>query len=261
MVKFYTASYTYDYPLPNVSLAYFLRYPNPYSTHVLSTDVISRDFDPIAQRLYTTRLHLKRSRLPRAVLALLPRNILAAMRGEGSAVEDSGKDSRSYILERSTVDMEEGWMKTESRNLEWTGVLSVVERQVYGRSPRSPAQAPAESWDSEREQTDVKTTVVLRSRLGQRLRWHRPLQAPSKTDASLATSPAGVDDDEPKEKVGFFRQWSQASIQRSIEAIGLNRTSKSQPNAREGLKVVLDRLRDGGLSAVLEGMSKDRKRD
>jgi 4-amino-4-deoxychorismate lyase len=255
MVKFYTSSYSYDYPLATVSLAYFLRYPNPYASHVLSTDVISREFDPVTQRLCTTRLHLKRSRLPRAVLALLPRNILASMRGEGA--EDAGpatKESRSYILERSTVDMKEGWMKTESRNLEWTGVLSVVERQDYFAAPAEGSMSSLDMKFAENDKTDVKTTVTLHSTLGQRLRRHRQLQNTSSSDA---TTPA--DDDEPKEKVGFFRSWSQGSIQRSIEAIGLSRTSKSQPNAREGLKVVMERLREGGLGAVLEGMRRDRE--
>src|SRR5450432_4106511 len=64
MVKFYELNYTYDYSFPAVTLAYFLRYPNPYSTHVLSTDVIERFVDPVTGRLSTTRIHLKRSRLP-----------------------------------------------------------------------------------------------------------------------------------------------------------------------------------------------------
>ena len=254
MVKFYSSAYTYDYPLSTVSLAYFLRYPNPYSTHVLSTDVISREFDPVAQRLYTIRLHLKKSRLPRGVLALLPRNILAAMRGEAGAAEDAGKESRSYILERSTVDIKEGWMRTESRNLEWTGVLSVTERQRYGRDLSQGSSNTTAAAFSDDERTAVETTVTLHSRLGQRLRRQRQLHTQSASDASTSS-----EDEEAKEKVGFFRQWSQNSIQRSIEAIGLKRTSKSQPNAIEGLKIVMERLREGGLGAVLEGMRRDQE--
>ena len=61
MVKFYSTHYTYDHSFPTVTLAYFLRYPNPYSRHVSSTDTIARTFDPVTQRLTTVRLHLKRS--------------------------------------------------------------------------------------------------------------------------------------------------------------------------------------------------------
>ena len=248
MVKFYTASHTYDFSFPTVSLAYFLRYPSPYSTHVLSTDVIERSFDPITQRLYSTRLHLKRSKLPAGILKLIPRSILGSSARTG--------DSQSYILERSTVDIKEGWMITESRNLEWTGVLSVIERQTYTPSsaeqpafPSSnfshPPKPPAADMD---ERTDVTTAVTLHSRLGQRLRRHR-----------AATVEAENDDELPEKKVGFFRSWSQASLQRSIEAIGLRRTSKSQPNAKEGMRIVLERLRKGGLTEVLEGMRRDRE--
>jgi len=184
--------------------------------------VLSRTFDPHTQQLITTRLLLKRSRLPSAILKLLPRSLLG--------VNGSGENSQSYILERSVVDVREGWMRTESRNLDLRSVLDVVERQTYLRptllldSQQSPAY------------TTVTTTVTLHSRLGQRL-LNRP------TDA------------QPKQN--FLVSWSQSHLQRSIEAIGLNRASKSQPNAMEGMKVVLERLREGGLVKVLEGMRRD----
>ncbi|KAF2202292.1 hypothetical protein GQ43DRAFT_462502 [Delitschia confertaspora ATCC 74209] len=270
MVKFYSQSYTYDYPFPAVTLAYFLRYPNPYSTHVLSTDTISRHFDPDTQRLTTVRLHLKRSKLPAAVLKLLPRSILGA---------SAGGDTQSFILEKSVVDIREGWMDTESRNLDFTGVLSVIEKQEFKR-PAAPSRL--EDWQgiegatrrresggffnfgskssnsnatkesvltqssTPEEKTDVVTTVTLHSHIGEK--WKRATTTPSSSS------------EEPPEKQGFFKSWSTASIQRSIEIIGLKRARRSQPNAKEGMKVVLERMREGGLVAVLEGMRKDRER-
>ncbi|KAF2665523.1 hypothetical protein BT63DRAFT_428482 [Microthyrium microscopicum] len=224
MVKVYSQNYAYDYPFATVTLAYFLRYPNPYSRHVLSTDVLDRTFDPATQRLYTTRLHLKRSRLPAAVVKLLPRSLLGA---------SANGDSQAYILERSVVDVREGWMATESRNLELTTVLDVIERQTYKR----PLEAKGNFGD---EGTEVATTVTLHSRLGQRFRRARE---------SAAEAPQG----------NFLARWSQASLQSTIESIGLNRASKSQPNAMEGMKIVMERLRHGGMVAVLEGMRKDRE--
>ena len=161
MVKFYESSFNYDYPFPAVSLAYFLRYPNPYATHVLSTDVIDRHFDPSTQRLSTTRLHLKKSKIPPTLSKLLPKGIL------GSST-DAG---RSYILERSVIDLKEGWMKTESRNLEWTGILSVIEKQTY-RRPFSEVAIPENLTSdlvesTKGEGTNVTTTVTLLSRFGQ----------------------------------------------------------------------------------------------
>jgi len=159
MVKYFDTSFTYDYSFSAVTLAYFLRYPNPYSTHVLSTDVIDRSIDPATGRLSTTRIHLKRSRLPPAILKLLPKSVLGNV---------SAGNSSSYILERSTIDIKEGWMETESRNLDWTGILSVVERQVYRRNLKTGEVQKLEEMNG--GSTAVTTTVKFRSRLGDRLR-------------------------------------------------------------------------------------------
>ncbi|KAI9784276.1 MAG: hypothetical protein M1839_002337 [Geoglossum umbratile] len=246
MVKFYENSFGYDYSFPAVTLAYFLRYPNPYSTHVLSTDVIDRHIDPKTKRLHTVRLHLKRSKLPSAVLKLLPKSILGAT---------SNDSSQAYILEKSVVDINEGWMETESQNLEWTGILSVVERQVY-RRPLSLAatgddtgsSTSPKTWDSTQdERTDVTTTVTFHSRLGQsRLLHHRHKPTPSDSDPS------------PPRK-SLFQSWSTSSMQRSIELIGVRRTRDQLVKSKEGMKVVLERLREGGLVCVLEGMRRDRE--
>ncbi|KAF2753277.1 MSF1-domain-containing protein [Pseudovirgaria hyperparasitica] len=250
MVKFYETSYSYDYSFSAVALAYFLRYPNPYSTHVVSTDVIDRSYDPASQQLTTTRLHLKKSRVPAAVLALLPRRAVGA--------SEKG-DSQSFILETSTVDIKNGWMKTESRNLEWTGVLSVIEKQMYRRpievtnitfsNCENAAAAHGIIGPNSREadlktyeKTDVTTTVVLQSRVNL-LKWR-------------SNSSGTMNGDE---KQGFFSRWSMGPVQRSIESIGFKRAQRSQPNAKEGMKVVLERLRQGGLVAVLDGMRRDRE--
>lgn len=233
MVKFYESFCNYDSPFQAVSFAYFLRYPNPYATHVLSTDVIDRHFDPSTQRLSTTRLLLKKSKLPSTVLKLLPKGIL------GSSA-DAGQ---SFILEKSVVDVKEGWMETESRNLEWTGILSVVEKQLYRR-----AKAKGEG-------TDVTTTVTLLSRFGQ-------AKVMKRKEEIGATSPnqASDSDEEASPKRGFFSSWSTSSLQRSIEMIGLRRTREATGKSNEGMKVVLERLRRGGLGRVLEGMQEDRQR-
>ncbi|MCJ1228844.1 hypothetical protein MMC12_005507 [Toensbergia leucococca] len=246
MVKFYESSFSYDFPFPAVTLAYFLRYPNPLATHVLSTDVIDREFDPVTQRLSTTRLHLKRSKLPPAVLKLLPKGIL----GTGS---DAGQ---SYILEKSVVDIQKGSMETEARNLEWTGILSVIEKQIYRRPLPVAKLLPTTSdlvEDSKNETTDVTTTVTLKSRFGQARMWRK---------GEVNTSPSIVtptDREEEAPKKGFFASWSTSSLQRSIELIGLRRTRDAMGKSKEGMNIVLERLRRGGLVGVLEGMRRDRE--
>ncbi|KAL4806187.1 aminotransferase class IV-domain-containing protein [Aspergillus unguis] len=248
-MKFFENLYTYDYSFPAVSLAYFLRYPNPYSRHVLTTDVIDRYVDPKTHRLHTTRLHLKKSKVPSGILKLLPKGI--------GGSDNSGQ---SYILETTVVDAKEGWMESESRNMEWTGILSVVEKQVYRRQLMDGAGTGASasgkldglSLDDKRsEQTTVNTTVTFRSRFGQ-----------GKLLGRKKTETAGDNNGEYEEeapKRGFFTSLSTAGIQRTIELIGLNRTREAILKSKQGMNVVLERLRSGGIVGVLDGMREDRE--
>lgn len=235
MVKFYETSFKYDYSFPAVTLAYFLRYPNPYSAHVLSTDVIERIVDPSTGRLHTTRIHRKSSRLPPAVIKLLPKSVLGNV---------SGGRSESYILERSTIDVKEGWMHTESRNLDWTGILSVIERQEYRRDQTGLTKA--ESLGNLQDgTTGVTTSVMFVSRLGERLR--RKVREGQSHDL----------DDEPKK--GLLASWSTSGVQRSIEAIASRKTENQLGKSKMGMMVVLERLRNEGVVGVLDGMRKDRE--
>lgn len=254
MVKFYSSSFSYDYGFNAVTLAYFLRYPNPYSRHVASTDTISREFDPETQRLTTVRLHVKRSRLPGAVLRLLPRSTLAAA-ADGS--------TSSYILETSVVDVKEGWMETESRNLDWDNILSVIERHSYTRPALKDATAQeieafktngTVSHVNDEDTTDVKVSVTLKSRIGEQIRKRRARWGEQVTATSVTAG-----EDEGTAKRAWFSTWSSAPVRSAIEAISLQRTEKSQPKAVKGMTVVLERLRSGGLVAVLEGMRRDRE--
>lgn len=227
-MKFFELASTYDYSFPAVSLAYFLRYPNPYSRHVLTSDVIDRYVDPETKRLHTTRLHLKKSKIPSALLKLLPKGI--------GGSDNSGQ---SYILETTIVDAKEGWMKTESRNMEWTGILSVVEKQFYERDLLAV----------DGEKVKVRTTVTFVSRLGQ-----SKLCGWTKKSAEDAS-----ETDDEAHKKGFFSSLSTAGIQRTIELIGVTRTRDAILRSKEGMNVVLERLRNGGIVAVLEGMRRDRE--
>lgn len=238
-MKFFENVFTYDYSFPAVSLAYFLRYPNPYSRHVLTTDVIDRYIDPTTQRLHTTRLHLKKSKVPAGILKLLPK-------GMGGS-DNSGQ---SYILETTIVDAKEGWLESESRNMEWTGILSVVEKQIYQRQLTDGAAEALESVGDERksEQTTVKTTVTFRSRIGQ-----------GKLLARRKAEPAGDQTEEEPPKKGFFSSLSTAGVQRTVELIGVSRTRDAILKSKKGMNVVLERLRNGGIVGVLEGMRQDRE--
>lgn len=247
-MKFFESLFTYDYSFPAVSLAYFLRYPNPYSRHVLTTDVIDRYVDPQTQRLHTTRLHLKKSKVPSGILKLLPKGI--------GGSDNSGQ---SYILETTVVDAKDGWMESESRNMEWTGILSVVEKQVFRRQPaeegsrNSTTTGLSAAENRKNEKTSVNTTVTFVSRLGQGKLLSRRKSKPA-TSGDQATD---VEEEAPRK--GFFSSLSTAGIQRTIEIIGVKRTREAVLKSKQGMNVVLERLRSGGIVGVLEGMRQDRE--
>ncbi|KIY65900.1 MSF1-domain-containing protein [Cylindrobasidium torrendii FP15055 ss-10] len=107
-MKFYTHTFAYDDSWSIVSLAYFLRYPNPYASHIVSVDVINRELSP-AGTLLTTRLILKRGHLPRWA----PRGIISR--------------AESWVVEESEVDPLGRTLSCTTKNLEFTKVMKVEE--------------------------------------------------------------------------------------------------------------------------------------
>jgi 4-amino-4-deoxychorismate lyase len=240
MVLTHTTNHTYSHPFPTVTLAFFLRYYspqlNPFSSHVLSTDTISSHLDPETGRLYTTRIHLKRSRMPTAVVKLLPTSVMGGT-----------TDKSTFVLEESVVDIHEGWMKTQSRNLNFTGVLSVVEQQHYSTKPldqvtASPMEASSISTISPAiprplpPNTYVSTSFSYRSSLGNR----------KSEKAAAASEEAG-----PKRFGGWISTWGAKRIQSSIETIASTKTDDQMVKSRDGMRLVLERLRTNGVVATL----------
>jgi hypothetical protein len=101
-------NYSYSDPWSIVSLAFFLRYPNPYAAHVVSCDVIDRTALP-SGALRTTRLILKRGALPRWA----PKGIM--------------QKAESWILEESEVDAVGRTVSCRTRNLDHVKVMQVRE--------------------------------------------------------------------------------------------------------------------------------------
>ena len=239
-MRIYQSSNDYaGYSFPTVTLAYFLRYPNPLAKHVLSTDTISQHIDPTTKRLHTVRLHLKRSKVPAGILKFLPKTM-------------SGPDgvSKTYVLEKSVIDVQEGWMETESRNMEFTGVLSVVEKQIY----RDKSLVDLDGLPG----TRCNTTVTLVSRLGQTLMKRRKISQTTSDPSTQDMVAPEVEVEEEPPKQGWFASLSTAGIQRTIELVGVKRTERAATNSAKGMKIVLERLRHGGIKGVLEGMRHDR---
>ncbi|KAI1332792.1 PRELI-like family protein [Xylariaceae sp. FL0255] len=230
MVLTRTTNHTYSHPFPTVTLAFFLRYCspklNPFSAHVLSTDTISSHVDPETGRLHTTRMHLKKSRMPAAVTKLLP-----------TSITGGGGDKSSYVLETSIVDIKEGWMKTESRNLNFTGVLSVIEQQHYSITPPDVEAAPTNAVARPLSpNTYVTTTFAYRSSLGNK-KHDRGAETQDGTGARRFGS--------------WVSGWGASRIQRSIESIASNKTEDQISKSRDGMGMVLERLRNNGVVSVL----------
>jgi len=107
-MRFFSNSHLYDDPWSIVSLAFFLRYPNPYAAHVLSCDVISRTHTAHGT-LLTTRLILKKGSLPKWA----PKGIISR--------------AESWILEESEVDPLGRVVCCKTRNLDHVKVMRVEE--------------------------------------------------------------------------------------------------------------------------------------
>jgi len=102
-----------SYPWRIVTLAWFLRYPNPYAPHVLSTDTIHQSLNPTTGILKVVRLHLKRGKLP-----VWSKRFLSHI-------------SESWIVETTEVNLHDGRMETRMRNLDHRKVLYVEERGTW----------------------------------------------------------------------------------------------------------------------------------
>lgn len=127
-------------------------------------------------------------------------------------------------------------MSTESRNLNFVGVLSVIERQTYTAPASSPPQQTmAPNPFLSNGTTDVATTVVFRSRLGERIR------------DKLHTA-----QHEASSEGGWFSRLGARGVQRSIESLASTKTVDQLGKSREGMRIILERLRQTGVMGVLE---------
>lgn len=140
-MKLYETSTTFEHDWPTVTLAYFLRYPNPYARHVLASDTISRTIDSDG-RLHSTRLLKKRGKLPAWGQRLF--NV-----------------SETFIIEETVVDPHTKCMTTQTRNLDHTKVLQVIEQQTIRPLPREHSVAEVVAGSTVVGTTLVETTARM----------------------------------------------------------------------------------------------------
>ncbi|XP_070712275.1 PRELI domain-containing protein 1, mitochondrial-like [Pempheris klunzingeri] len=133
MVKYFCNSTEIRSTWDHVVSAFWQRYPNPFSTHVLTEDVVYREVTA-DHRLLTRRLLMKTNRLPRWAECFFP----------------SGMSRCVYIVEDSIVDPVKRSLTTYTWNLNHTTLMSVEERCVFQDSVEQPAitQLKREAWIS-----------------------------------------------------------------------------------------------------------------
>jgi len=111
MAKYYENSTVFHYNLEQVLQGFWKRYPNPYSSHVLSEDTIQREIREDG-KLYSKRILTKTNHVPKWGERIF-------------------KGKFVCIIEESLVDPKAKTLTTYTRNIGFNKIMSVVEQVVY----------------------------------------------------------------------------------------------------------------------------------
>ncbi|OXB80992.1 UNVERIFIED_CONTAM: hypothetical protein H355_006075 [Colinus virginianus] len=120
-------------PWDQVFAAFWQRYPNPYSKHVLTEDIVHREVTA-DHKLLSRRLLTKTNRMPRWAERFFPANVAHSV----------------YILEDSIVDPKNRTMTTFTWNINHARLMAVEERCVYRVNPENSSwtEVKREAWVS-----------------------------------------------------------------------------------------------------------------
>eukprot|EP00048_Salpingoeca_helianthica_P016586 m.233109 g.233109 ORF g.233109 m.233109 type:complete len:200 (+) comp18981_c0_seq1:68-667(+) len=121
MVKTGTFSFVFPYSWEACTGAVYRKYPNPFSTHVLSSDCIFRSYDPSTLTMRSTRLFTKTNKKPKWMDRWL-------------------RDSIALVVEHSVVDAKAKSMTTLTYNISLGNYMFVRELSVYRPSPEDPSK-------------------------------------------------------------------------------------------------------------------------
>jgi len=130
MAKYYSTEHVHPFPWDQVAMAIFQRYPNPFSSHVLSEDTLYRRMvGPYT--LYSRRFLTKTNKIPAW--------------GEKFIV---GIRKFVPLVEESVVDRKKKIITTYTRNVGLSRFMSAVEKVSYSQSPDNPNETIAikEAW-------------------------------------------------------------------------------------------------------------------
>ncbi|KAI5965985.1 UPS2 [Candida pseudojiufengensis] len=111
-MKFFQSDYTFHYPWDQVTAANWQKYPNEYSTHVISVDILGRSIIN-NHILRTERLIGCKQSIPKWLSFLV------------------GGQSISYVREVSEIDLNNKSLIMKSMNLTMNHLLLVKETVIY----------------------------------------------------------------------------------------------------------------------------------
>uniref|UniRef100_A0A1B6E3G8 PRELI/MSF1 domain-containing protein n=1 Tax=Clastoptera arizonana TaxID=38151 RepID=A0A1B6E3G8_9HEMI len=123
MVKYLEIKTVFQFDWNQVVQAFWKRYPNPESKHVLSEDTFYREVKD--NKLFSKRILTKTNRPPKWGEKFVSARIVK-------------------IVEESIVDPKEKVLTTYTRNIGYTSLMSVVEKVVYKVSDENPNWTVAE---------------------------------------------------------------------------------------------------------------------
>ncbi|GAB1603979.1 PRELI domain-containing protein 1, mitochondrial-like [Argonauta hians] len=126
MVKYYSGTQIFKFSWDQLVTGFWQRYPNPYSNHVLSEDVISREI--IDQKLHTKRLLTKTNPVPKWGERFVSRT------------------RRVCIVEESIVDPIAKTVITYTRNVGLQRIMQLEEKCTYRCSSSNNRWTECERW-------------------------------------------------------------------------------------------------------------------
>ncbi|MEE6479786.1 hypothetical protein FKM82_012375 [Ascaphus truei] len=133
MVKYFLGISVLKNSWDQVFTAFWQRYPNPHSKHVLSEDILYRELTP-DHKLLSRRLLTKTNRLPRWAERIFPGSMAHAV----------------YIMEDSIMDPVNRTLTTFTWNINHARIMSVEERCVYFENSENSSwtEIKREAWVS-----------------------------------------------------------------------------------------------------------------
>ncbi|SPO24707.1 related to UPS1 - mitochondrial intermembrane space protein that regulates mitochondrial cardiolipin levels [Ustilago trichophora] len=175
MVKDFVHQSSYDHSWSSCTRAYFLRYPNPNASHVLSVDVLDRriEYRPVrgpsssASSSSVTLDELDHASMSRDTIPVLCTTRLILKRGNLPKWAPSGliKNAESWVMEESEVELDLFPPRVKSTEAE-TPTASTAATSLKGRTKNGRAMR---SWTRNLDHTTVLAVtegLVFKERFG-----------------------------------------------------------------------------------------------